>query len=70
MDFIGEVVGEPDPPGVNRQRWIDLIREHLNLVPPEPREAVNPFAKRSMMIRPPPDVARVVDDGREVGVMS
>jgi hypothetical protein len=70
MDFVGEIVREPDPPGIDRQRWIDLIREHPNLVPPQPREGISPFTKRSMTINPPPDVARVIIDGEEVGVMS
>ena len=70
MDFIGEIVREPDPPGIDNQRWIDLIREHPNLVPPEPREGISPFTKRPMVIRPVPDVARVIIDGQEVGAMS
>src|SRR3954452_24648961 len=70
MDLIGEIVREPDPPGIDNQRWIDLIREHPNLVPPEPREAISPFTKRPMVIKPLPDVARVVIDGQEVGSMS
>jgi hypothetical protein len=70
FDLIGEIVRSPDPPGISRQRWIDLIREHPNLVPPEPVKATSPFTKRSMVIRPLPDVARVVVDGKEVGSMS
>src|SRR3954451_957850 len=70
MDFIGEIVREPDPPGIDNRRWIDLIREHPNLVQPEAREATNPFTKRSMVIKPLPDVARIVVDGQEVGAMS
>lgn len=45
-DFIGEIKRAPDPPGIDKQRWIDLIREHPNLVPPEPREAISPFTNR------------------------
>jgi hypothetical protein len=70
MDFIGEIVREPDPPGIDRQSWIGLIREHPNLVPPEPHEGINPFTKRPMVIKPLPDVARVIIDGQEVGSMS
>jgi len=69
FDLIGEIVCEPDPPGIDKRRWIDLIREHPNLVPPEPREGINPFSKHAMVIRPRPDVARVVIGGREVGAM-
>lgn len=68
-DFIGEIVRESDPPGIDNRRWIDLIREHPHLVPPEPREGINPFTKQAMVIRPRPDVARVVIGGQEVGAM-
>jgi hypothetical protein len=69
-DIIGEIEGEPDTSGINKERWIDLIREHPNLVPPEPREAISPFTKKRMVIKPLPDVARVIIDGEEVGAMS
>jgi hypothetical protein len=70
MDFIGEIVREPDPPGIDNQRWIDLIREHSNLVPDEPREGINPFTKKPIVMKPRPGVARVIIDGQEVGSMS
>jgi hypothetical protein len=70
MDFIGEIVREPDPPAIDCRRWNDLIREHPHLVPPEAHEATSPFTKTRMVIKSPPDVARVVVDGREVGTMS
>jgi hypothetical protein len=70
FDVIGEIVREPDPPGIDNRRWIDLIREHPSLVPPEPRAMINPFSKRPMTIKPLPDVARIVVDGVEVGAMS
>lgn len=60
----------PDPPGISRQRWIDLIRDHPNFVPPEPVKATSPFTKRSMVIRPLPDVARVVVDGEAVAPLA
>ncbi len=60
FDFIGEIMREPDPPGIDNRRWIDLIHENPHLVPPEPREGINPFTKQAMVIRPRPDVARVV----------
>jgi hypothetical protein len=69
MGVIGEILREPDPPGISRQRWIDMIREHPNIEPPEPREGINPFTKEPMVIRPTPDVARVVVGGRKVGSM-
>jgi hypothetical protein len=68
-DFLGEIVREPDPPGIDNRAWIGLIGEHPNLVPPEPRAGINPFTKGPMVIEPRPDVARVVVDGRALGVM-
>lgn len=44
-DLIGEIARDPDPPGIDIRRWIDLIREHPLLAPPEPREGINPFTK-------------------------
>ncbi len=70
FDLIGEIVREPDPPGIDNRRWIDLIGGHPNLVPPEPVEGTSPFTKMRMTIKPLPDVARVVVDGKEVGSMS
>lgn len=70
FDLIGEIVREPDPPGIDNRHWIDLIGEHPDLVPFEPQEATSRFTKRRMVIKPLPDVARVVINGREVGTMS
>jgi hypothetical protein len=70
MDFIGEIVAEQDGAGIDKRQWIDLIREHPNLIPPEPRETINPFTKERILIKPLPDVARLIIDGEEVGAMS
>jgi hypothetical protein len=70
MNFIGEILREPDPPGIDHRSWIALIREHPQLVQPEAREAINPFTKETMVVQPRPDVARVVVDGEVVGSMS
>jgi hypothetical protein len=70
FDLIGEIVREPDPPGIDNRRWIDPIRQHPNLVPPEPVEGIGPFTKKRMTIKPLPDHARLVIDGRVVGAMS
>lgn len=68
-DLIGEIARDPDPPGIDIRRWIDLIREHPLLAPPEPREGINPFTKQPRVIRPRPDVARIVIGGQQVGWM-
>src|SRR5258708_8113053 len=66
MDFIGEIVREPDPPGIDNPRWIELIREHPNLVPPEPCEAISPFTNKSLILRPLPHVDRIVVECHDI----
>jgi hypothetical protein len=70
MDYIGDIVSQPDSQEISRERWIALIRDHSCLVPPEPREGINPFTKKATTFRPPPDAARVVIAEKEVGSMS
>jgi hypothetical protein len=70
MDFIGEILVGPDSSGFTRQQWIDLIREHPNLVNPQPREGINPFTKERIIFPLRLDVAHVVVDGKTVGTMS
>jgi len=70
MDYVGEILGDPDSPEIDKQRWIDVIRDHPNLVPPQPRHAINPFTKQPMVLRPRPEVAHVVIDGKNVETMS
>ena len=70
FDLIGEILREADPPGISKECWIDLIREHPNLAPGLPREGINPFTKERTVIHPRPDVARVLVGGDEVGSMS
>jgi hypothetical protein len=70
MDFIGEILVKPDSSGFTRQQWIDLIREHPNLVNPRPREGINPFTKELIIFPLRLDIARVVVDGKTVGSMS
>jgi hypothetical protein len=70
MDVIGKILVKPDSSGFTRKQWVDLIREHPNLVPPQPRERINPFTKERVTFPPPSDVAQVVVDGKIVGSMS
>ena len=70
MDYVGKIEGKPGSPKIDRQRWLDLIGDHPNLVPPQPRESINPFTKQPMAIRPRPDVAHVVIGGKNVGSLS
>jgi len=68
-DLIGEILSEPDPPGIDFQRWIEIIREHANLAPPPAKEGINPFTKKPMLIKPCSGIARVIVDGKQVGSM-
>jgi hypothetical protein len=69
MDFIGQIVREPDPPGIDKKRWFALIGRHPNLALPEPKEGVYPFTKKPMILKPRSDVARIIVDGEDVGTM-
>ena len=70
MEYIGQILAEPDPPGISKQRWVDLIREHPNLGAHPPRQGINPFTREAMLYRPPPDSARVIVNEIEVGSMT
>jgi len=70
MNLIGTISMKPDPPGVDKARWVEIIREHPNLALFEPSEGINPFTKEPMIFQPRPDTARVLVGGREVGKMS
>ncbi len=70
MEFIGQILSEPDPPGISKQRWVDLIREHPNLENVPPRQGINPFTREPMLYHARTDTARVVIGEREVGSMS
>jgi hypothetical protein len=69
-DLIGKIVPDLAAPGMSRQRWIDLISGHPNLVRPQPHQGINPFTKGPMVIHPRPDIAQMVIDGVAVGSMS
>jgi hypothetical protein len=69
MDFLGAILAEPDPPGINNGHWIEMIREHPNLGPVPPREGINPFTRKPTVFHAPADSARVVVGGKEVGSM-
>jgi hypothetical protein len=69
MHFLGEIRSEPDPPGISRELWIDLIRAHTNLECVPPIEGINPFTRATFVYRSPPDSARVIIAGEEMGTM-
>jgi hypothetical protein len=70
MEPIGVIRADMDPPGINLQRWRALIHQHPNLAPGTPRPGFNPATREPIMLRPTPDVARIVGaSGDEVGMM-
>jgi hypothetical protein len=69
MDRIGEIVWEPDPPGISNQRWVKLIGEHPNLKPVPPKWGINPFTREPWLYHAPGNSARVFVDEKVVGTM-
>ena len=52
------------------QRWLDVIARHPNLASVPRREGLNPFTKEPYFYRAPPEDARVILDGVQVGSMT
>jgi hypothetical protein len=69
-DFLGEISSEPGRPKISKERWIEVIVGHANLVPVTTRQGINPFTREPITIKPPPGAARVVVDGEELGSMN
>jgi hypothetical protein len=54
MDFLGDIIATPDPPGVDLERWKQVIAGHPNLTLAAPVVGINPSRKgRSPTIRIP-----------------
>lgn len=70
MDLLGQIVIGLRSSGFTRQQWIQLIREHPNLVIPPPQEIINPFTKERITIPARLDGCDVVIDDKKVGYMS
>ena len=68
--YLGQIRGESDSSGIDRERWVQLIGEHPSLSRPPSKNAINPFTKQPVVIHPPVDTARVMVDGRSVGTMT
>jgi hypothetical protein len=69
MDYLGTIKAAIDPPGIDLERWRGLIVSHQSLAASPPIEGTNPFTKGPIMFRPKPGTARVVVDGKNVGMM-
>jgi hypothetical protein len=69
MEFIGRI--EPEPGGrLTKSEWVALIERHPQLARIAPREGINPFTQKPVMIEAPPTSARVLSSGTEIGSIS
>ena len=66
MDFVGSITSAP---GIDLERWVELIEAHPNLVRFPAQEGLNPFTKAPMIYRAHPGDARVIAGGAEVGAI-
>jgi len=70
MEFAGIIESPPDPPGLDKSQWLDLIASRDDLLAAEPHQGINPFTREPMTLPPHPDYARLVVNGQEVGSFS
>jgi hypothetical protein len=70
MNFLGTVTAHPDPPGIDLERWRQLIAAHPSLEPVAPKLGVNPFTREPFTYSSHPGTAWVVIGGRQAGMMS
>src|SRR5262245_8685278 len=70
MRIEGAIVPAGDGSRVDREAWCRLIDGRPELRRPQTRQAVNPFTREPIVIRPRSDVADVVVDGSVVGEVS
>jgi hypothetical protein len=70
MRVEGAIVPAGDGSRVNRKAWCRHVDSRPELCRPQTRQAINPFTREPMVIRPRPDVADVVVDGSVVGEVS
>jgi hypothetical protein len=67
MSIIGVIRAAPGGPAFRHEAWCEFLRRRPELVQPVPKRGRNPFTNEPCIIRPAPDTAAVVIDGREVG---
>ena len=65
MEFVGFVRA----PGLDEQRWIQMIDEHPSLARPVAEKRINPFTRQLADFPPNPSFARVIVEGDDVGSM-
>jgi len=69
MEFIGIIESKPDPPGIDRSRWLALISSRDDLVPPEARVVTTPFTGQALTVFGPDTTAQILIDGRPAGTI-
>jgi hypothetical protein len=67
MRVEGAILPAGNGSRVNREAWCGLIDSRPELRRPQPWQAINPFTREPMVVRPSDDVAEVVVDGMAVG---
>jgi hypothetical protein len=70
--LVGRAVvsrSQPDPPGIDKARWIALIPNHPSLSRAKPIDAKNPFTGEPTKIYPPGSTAAVVVAGQRIGIL-
>src|SRR4051794_30313280 len=70
MRVEGAIVPAGKDSRVNCKAWCRLIDSRPELHRPKTRQAINPFTREPMVIRPRSDVADVIVDGFVVGKAS
>jgi hypothetical protein len=67
---IGFISREPNPPGVDLDRWRRLAASDSRLRRPPPRDIVNPFTGKPAVHVPPDTDATIYIDDMPVGAIS
>ena len=69
MEFVGVIEAKADPPGIDRARWLAVLSSRDDLVPPRPRQAVNPLTGEPATVSAPETSAELIVDGAPVGLI-
>jgi hypothetical protein len=67
MQFFGAIRAKVGGPPITYDRWCEYVRRRSDLARSAPRTGRNPKTGEPMTIRPRPDGATVVIDGRKIG---
>ena len=70
MAYSGTIESQPNPPGVSRSAWLDVIDSRTDLRPSKPQTGINPFTGEPREFLPPPDCAEIVVGETQIGWIS